>query len=348
MLISRSTVRMLAGVTALVFSGYVLALVYVANNDGLMATLSGAWPILPLLMAANLTGFLLRYVRWYWLLARTGHATPFWEGLLAYFAGFALTATPGKVGELIRIRYFAHLGVPPERVIACFIFERVFDLLVLLSFATVLVGQITGLSAAAMFVALIIGAVAIAIRFPGLRELAAELLSKIGLTRVARLFGRLMEGVALTASLLTPANCLIAAALGCAAWGTQALANSHAFQQLGISASSPALFAVGPASLLIGAASMIPGGFGTTETSLALMLMALGAPLEIAVLGAIASRVASVWLAVALGGIALVVGELRIQHRHDAVEAADARDIGGRGNSIRSIDPPRAMNDGGQ
>ncbi|MDP9123447.1 MAG: lysylphosphatidylglycerol synthase domain-containing protein, partial [Pseudomonadota bacterium] len=97
---------------------YVGALVWADMHHHVFDALAPLAAVLPSLLALSLFTYAARYVRWHWLLARAGHATPAFSGFLAYLAGFAFTATPGKVGELVRIRYFAPWGVPAWRVIS--------------------------------------------------------------------------------------------------------------------------------------------------------------------------------------------------------------------------------------
>ena len=54
-------------------------------------------------------------------------------GFLAYLSRFAFTATHAKVGELLRIRYFARMGVSHAHVVSCVVFERLMDILVFAS-----------------------------------------------------------------------------------------------------------------------------------------------------------------------------------------------------------------------
>ena len=88
---------------------------------------------IPLLMLVAFATFLLRYIRWHWLLLSANYSVPFLQGFSFYLSGFALTASPGKLGELLRIRYFHRVNVSPSIVIAAFFYERIFDLLVVLT-----------------------------------------------------------------------------------------------------------------------------------------------------------------------------------------------------------------------
>jgi hypothetical protein len=155
---------------------YLGMLFWVDRDKGLMDGLSRLYRLLPLLMCFSLASYLARYLRWYWLLARAGTAIrPIW-GFVAYLSGFAFTATPGKVGELLRIRYFQPMGAPPYMVFSAFVYERVFDLLVVLGFACLAAGQLGLLPVAAAFVALVLATVMLLAAFPNrLIELSCRL-----------------------------------------------------------------------------------------------------------------------------------------------------------------------------
>ena len=55
------------------------------------------------------------------------------------------------------------------------------------------------------------------------------------------------------------------------------------------------------AGILIGALSFIPGGLGSTEAAMVVMLSVLGLDLSTALAATIVCRVATLWFAVALG-----------------------------------------------
>ena len=114
-------------------AGYVATLVWVDHGNGTFSRLSEVWQLMSLAIVPVSITYLFRYWRWQWLLRRKGHRVPVLPGLASYLAGFALTATPGKAGELMRIRYFARMGVPAERTLGVFVFERASDLLVILA-----------------------------------------------------------------------------------------------------------------------------------------------------------------------------------------------------------------------
>lgn len=84
------------------------------------------------LLALSLTNYLLRFVRWGRYLALLDAPVPWRINLDAYFSGFALTTSPGKVGEMLRSVLLKRHGVPPAASIAAFFAERLSDLLSIL------------------------------------------------------------------------------------------------------------------------------------------------------------------------------------------------------------------------
>lgn len=118
-------------------AAYVAVLCWLDRERHVFAQLRRIW--MPLLLATVpvLLSYALRYWRWR-LLLRTdaADALPWRRGFAAYLAGFALTASPGKAGELLRIRYFGQLGVAASATFKAFVCERALDLLVVAALGT--------------------------------------------------------------------------------------------------------------------------------------------------------------------------------------------------------------------
>lgn len=280
---------------------YVVLLAATDSSRSVFARIGELAGVLPVILSASLVAYLLRFLRWRWLLMAGGYVTPAKAGFLAYLSGFAFTASPGKVGELLRLRYFAHMGVPHARVISCFVFERLMDLAVLLLFASLIATQAPDFGVAVGFVTLVLVAVIIVAHSGRLRRIAQYGLHAEGLTRIALILRTLHRGIVETGQFLRPVTLASAAACGILAWGTQCASYSVALGLLGIELPWPVLFAVPPASMLIGAASMVPGGIGTTEAATVVLLASFGIDLDRAVLAAIALRLGSIYFAIAIG-----------------------------------------------
>jgi uncharacterized protein (TIRG00374 family) len=289
---------------------YVGLLLWVDRDRGLLAGFDRLYSLLPVLMLFSLVSYLARYARWYWLLARAGTAIQPVRGFVAYLSGFAFTATPGKVGELLRIRYFQPMGVPPELVVSAFVYERVFDLLVVLCLAGIAAAKFGVFPVVVIFVVLVLSAVILLAKHPDRVLHFAHYLERRHLRRLARLTEVFARGFAHTAVWLTPLDLLVSLLAGLAAWGLTAFAFVLLLDQLTLEVPVLLAFSLYPVAMLAGAASMLPGGIGSTEAVLIVLLAGLGVSLVDGTIAAIGIRLATLWFATLLGLLSMLVLEL--------------------------------------
>lgn len=286
---------------------YLGALIWLDTRKQIFAQLPQLWQPLLVMMTMVLGSFILRFARWQWLLHRMGHHPPAGYGFLAYLSGFAFTATPGKVGELVRIRYLLPAGVPAQTTLSVFVFERLFDLLAVLLLATLYTGRPALLTGVAAFVLLVAAAVWLCASHPRYFNHAIRLLRRLHARRLARWLRTLRDGLHHCRRLATPLDATISLALGLAAWLLTALAFVFLLWQLGISLPLQTATAIYPISMLAGAASMMPGGLGSTEATIAALLTAEGVDLATAGLAAVGIRLASLWFSILLGMASVIV-----------------------------------------
>ena len=84
----------------------------------------------------------------------------------------------------------------------------------------------------------------------------------------------------------------------------QGLAFIYLLSVVGVEVAPTTALAVYAVSLLAGALSFVPGGIGTTEAVMGLLLLQLGADPAQAVAAPIINRLTTLWYAVALGLLA--------------------------------------------
>ncbi|MGZ5046521.1 MAG: lysylphosphatidylglycerol synthase transmembrane domain-containing protein [Usitatibacter sp.] len=259
------------------------------------------------ILALSLANYALRAVRWRFFLARLGHRLPWRAAVANYVSGFALTTTPGKAGEAIRsVLLKRRHGVAVTDSLAAFFAERFSDVLALallsaLAFAFLPHGgYVAAVVAALVAVALWVAAsdarterVAHAIARVLPHRYAAPLASLIGQA------GRLTRGGALAAGF----------ALSIAAWACEGYALHLVMAAMG--PPSPAAAAIGIYSIAIlgGALLFLPGGLGSTEAFMYVLLMQAGLDPAAAGAATVISRVTTLWFAVLLGWIVLMVSE---------------------------------------
>lgn len=306
----------LALFVVLLCGGYLAALWWIDRGNGTFARLGAIWPLLALAVLPVSASYLFRFWRWRWLLQRQGHAVPFWLGWTAYLAGFALTATPGKAGELLRLRYFARMGVPAARTLAVFVFERASDLLVILALSLLAAPVFPTLGTlAAMvlgFVALLFGAAAWPALLAWLESVGRRLPGR-WLRRAAQF--AVFAATELRACLGT-AQMVRSVIAGAGAWGLTSAVFVGLCSGLGLNLDPLVAFGIYPLAMLIGALSFVPGGVGTTELAIVLMLDRLGVATADAIAVAVAARLVTLWYAVAVG--ALAMGALEFPQRRHA------------------------------
>lgn len=256
--------------------------------------------ILPPVAALVLSAVFARYLRWLLLLRHFRRRVSFGAGLLAYLAGFSMTLSPGKLGELVRIRYFVRLGVAPEEVLACFIVERTTDLIAVFILAALVASQLPGFAAVATVTAVVLAAVIAFGRSPQIWRQATVRLRRMKLHLIARWI-RLVGRALSHANAFRPAVMIGALIIAFIAYGLQSLGFVYLLDQFGVQPPLSMALGLFPAASIIGSGSMIPAGIGLTESASVLLLRGVGSPLHIAVVATVGMRLCSLWMLIALG-----------------------------------------------
>lgn len=294
---------------------YLSALIWVDAQTHVFAAIPSLWTVLPLMLIASLSSWLMRFARWHWLLARAGYRTNFLQGFLAYLSGFAFTATPGKVGELVRIRYLVPMGVPPWVVLAAFVYERAFDLLAVLVLASLFISRMDVFLFVTGFVVLFLGLIAFMAMKPRIMVRLSVYLRAWRMRRLSQVLRTLGDGLSGCRRWANPLDALVAGGSGLAAWGLTSLAFVYLLVQLEVNLSILAAIAIYPLAMLAGAASMLPGGIGSVEATIVVVLSLYGFGVGVATLAAIGIRLATIWFSVVCGFIALAILELPFSKR---------------------------------
>ena len=291
----------------LVTALYLGALLWLDSQKQVFSQLSRLWPTLLAMAGFALGSFALRFARWQWLLRRTGHRPPVGYSFLAYLSGFAFTATPGKVGELMRIRYLLPAGVPAQTTLGVFVCERLFDLMAVLMLAAFRATQspilMAGVSAFVLTLAILVLGCA---WNPRWFNRIIVLLRRVHAWRLARLLRTLRDGLRHSQRLATPLDAAISLGTGLLAWLLTAGAFVWLLHQLGIVLPWHVSLSIYPIAMLAGAASMIPGGMGSTEATIVALLIAQGTEPVTAGLAAVGARLATLWFSILLGFLAML------------------------------------------
>jgi uncharacterized membrane protein YbhN (UPF0104 family) len=303
------TARWLRGVvitTAVAAAAYLSTVLWVGRLEVIAALrLVSAETFLGLL-ALSTMNYGLRFLRWHAYLRALGSAIPLGHNLRIYIAGFALTTTPGKVGEITRSLWLRPYGVRPASSLAAFLAERLQDFLAILLLSSVGASLFGGTKwLMLMSLGLVLLAVMV-LYVPSIAEWAFGLVGgRRG--RLTALVGRLSETLILTRVCLTPGRFILGLLIGLCAWSAEAVGFYLLLQALGNPLHLSAAISIYSFSMLAGAVSFMPGGLGGSEATMILLLRVSQVPLPIAVSATLLIRLATLWFAVFLGVIALVI-----------------------------------------
>lgn len=283
-----------------------VSLVLLAGATGWRETLRSLGRISALefavLLALSLGNYGLRALRWHLYCRVLSIPVTFVQTLRHYVGGFAMTVTPGRVGELVRSRWlYQELGVKLERSAPLILVDRAADLaavgvLIALSVALSATGLTGGIPVAVLSVV-----AAIVVTRAKLALWAVDTGWRLARRRAGRLFARLRRGARALVPFSDWSVVLPALALGMAGWFCEGLAFALLLDWMG--AGVPMWTAIGIflVAMVGGGATGSPGGLGGAEAAMVALLSLQGVPLEVSVPATAVIRLTTLWFAIALG-----------------------------------------------
>jgi uncharacterized membrane protein YbhN (UPF0104 family) len=293
-------------VTVMLAAALYLIAVILADGPAVQGRLASLSPAtIGVALALPTAGYLVRFVRWAAYMRVLGHRVPVLAHLQIYLAGFALTATPGKVGENLRALYLRPYGVPASHSVAAFVAERLGDLVAM----TLLAGLALDLAVEhswwiAGTSALTVTVLAV-IRHPGLPDLIDTHVRGRG--RLSTLLRRAVGSLRAARQLLSIRLLVVGLGLALLAWSAEAWTFGFLSRSLGIAIAIPTAMGVFAVATLLGAVSFLPGGVGPTEAVMGGLLVISGASVPDAAAVTVLIRAVTLWWAVLLG-VAATVG----------------------------------------
>jgi uncharacterized membrane protein YbhN (UPF0104 family) len=324
-LLRRAMPRMLAGLALAVVVASALALF--ADMRSLGSALERFdWRLIVPILLLTCVNYALRWVKWHIYLRVVGvPRLSLADSVLTFLAGFSMSLTPGKVGELIKAVHVNRLtGSPVSRVAAVIAAERITDGLAMLGLAAIGITQFSyGRPLIALAAVVSIGGIALLRRPALLHALTCRI---AGVPVVGPLVAGVVHHIE---AFLDASNALYApklvggaVALGLVSWFCECVALLLVLTGLGIEPSWHLLlvstFTLSVSSVF-GALSMLPGGLGVAEASVAAMLLLLidepAFTRADAAAATLIIRFATLWFAVLVGVGSLVALRRRERHR---------------------------------
>ncbi len=285
-----------------------------------------SWGALGWALVLALSNYLIRFLRWQMYLRRLSLDVPTVESFLVFIAGFSLTVTPGKVGEVLKSFLLRQTrGIPATRTAPIIVAERLTDLvgLLLLSAAGAFTLDVDRRFLVAAALVIVLGLVVVSVESLAMRFV------RLGerLPVIRRMEGRLESFYRGTRDLLRPGPLFLGVALSTAAWWMECAAFFcivRGFQGADLDL-QPATF-IYASMTIAGALSFLPGGLGVTEAEMLALLgrLATGVGRGTAAAATFLTRLCTLWFAVALGLCALLLFSRRNHINVDLPEAPKA------------------------
>ncbi len=305
---------------------YLLLVVYSGWSDLSDALSSFSWRLFPLLLALAFANYVFRFLKWDFYLRTLAIPLPKKDSFIIFLSGLIMTISPGKIGELLKTVLLKQANRTPIATSAPIIIaERLTDFvaLVVISLAglitfTVDESSIAVLAAVVIVLGAFIGLIGsrrVSLWLIGLLE-KISFLSKIG--------HKLREAYESTYRLVRFFPLLVATIWSVAAWFCECLGfwiTLTAFTAHPNLLAAAFIYALGT---IVGVVS--PGGLGVTEGSMVGMLQsgALMGAAQLAKAPAAAAtliiRVATLWFAVLVGAVVLLLFQNRFGDAADALE----------------------------
>jgi uncharacterized protein (TIRG00374 family) len=260
------------------------------------------WRLGPVILLAIGLGWALRFAKWHFYLRCLDIPLPWRPSLRVFLAGFTMAISPGKLGEVLKAVLVRDLAdTPVIRTASVVMAERLTDVAGLVALGAL---GVTALPRGPV----LLGGIALAL-IVGVVLLQTPAFGR----RVQRLLpARLVEPVRLFVhsgrALMTPRALAVALGFSVVSWACECAAFQLFLGGLGTPLPLRVATFVYAFASLAGAVSMLPGGLGVAEGSLTALLAGLGTPLPEAAAATLLVRAATLWLAVALGVVTLLVG----------------------------------------
>lgn len=260
---------------------------------------------LPIILIIVPCSWLFLFLRWTLLLKNSNLNIPIKENLKIYFAGFALAVTPGKFGELIKSQIMkTKFNIPYRTTSSLVLVERLYDLAgaVAVSFFGIWLLGIGGYVIILASILLLVFVLVISSR--KFFNMVINLVGRINFTK--KFIQSLSESYETIHSSFKGKIVFTSIITTSCYWLLESLGVYFVILAFDINALNYFdVIATYTSSLILGAASFIPGGLGVVEGSLIGLLNFQGVDVSEAFVLVILIRIFTLWYSVFVGFIFL-------------------------------------------
>jgi glycosyltransferase 2 family protein len=262
------------------------------------------WLLLPFLLLLSFGNYFTRFLKWQFYLKLLKINIPKLSSFKIFISGFAMSASPAKMGEVLKSLLLKEMyGEPISKTAPIIFAERLTDFLSL-TFLTIVGIFYFNYSAGWIYIILFLFIMMIVIigNRP-IAEFSIKILSKISFVKKhSEKIINLYESAYI---LLQLKPILLMLVVSIIAWSFECFGFYIILINFNQSVTVLWPTFVYALSTIAGAASMLPGGLGVTEGSLSLILINGGIAKETAIASTFIVRVVTLWFAIILGAVVL-------------------------------------------
>ncbi|TVX89405.1 lysylphosphatidylglycerol synthase transmembrane domain-containing protein [Paenibacillus agilis] len=286
-----------------VFIGAFVFLLFILLGDInlIIETISKIHPIYLLAtIVISFLGYYLRFLKWSYLLNTVGIHVPQRDSFNIYWIGRAMSITPGKVGELIKIHSLKKLNKTElsksSPVILSEWITDLFGILLIMSLGITLFSF-----GVVLFFTVFLGLTItlFILQRPKLSISIIEFLCKV--KWVEKRKESIIQFYGNTQDLFKFKPLAISILLSALAWLTDCISLYIFTKSLGLDLSLLHNLFIFSFGTLAGAVSMLPGGMGVSEISMTGLFLSFGVEKSLAISLTLLIRVITLWLGVAIG-----------------------------------------------
>jgi uncharacterized protein (TIRG00374 family) len=298
-------------VTAVVF--FAIS-VYADFNSVINSFKKFNWLLLPILLLLSFGNYVIRFFKWEYYLHLLRIQIPIKQSINIFFSGLSMSASPGKMGEVLKSFLLKEIFNQPISKTASIIFaERLTDFLSLTFLAIIGIYFFNYSAVWIYFVLISFMIIIVVISNKGIADFIIYHLNKFAFVKShSSKITNLYESANL---LLQPLPLLKMIVLTTFSWFFECFAFYLILINFDLSVTILFPTFVYSLSTIAGAVSMLPGGLGVTEGSLSLILINSGISKEFAIASTIIIRVVTLWFAVFIGTIILFLFQRRINNK---------------------------------
>lgn len=270
------------------------------------------WYWMPVILLLSFTNYIFRFLKWQFYLNELDIRLPVKRSFIIFLASFVMSVTPGKMGEVLKSYLMKEEnGTEISKSLPIVLAERITDFISMVILAIVGAYVFNYGQEIIIITGIIFVGIVIILSFRNLSIKIIHSLSKIRF--LEKYINNFLIAYESAYRLIRLKPLIIATIISIFAWFCECLGFYIVLKGFSgvtvIEANILISTFIYAFSTLVGAVAMMPGGLGATEASLTGLLVLLHIPKDISAASTIIIRVATLWFAVLVGIVFLLIFE---------------------------------------